>query len=165
MAFTNILGGALAAGGLIGSIFSGGSGDGGAQDSLAKAMELIEGQQTSLNQYFRSANTALESQYKTYYGQQMQAAVDALAKSGIYGSPISQKRQNRTMQALADTYANAKSQLAGQQMTAQGSINAQKVSYYQNLANIQYQKELANAQSESAMWSGIGGIGSALLFA
>lgn len=157
----NILGGAGLVGGLLGSL--GQSMPEYNMDAMSKAYELITKQQENINKYFNIANTALESQYKTYYGQSMQAAVDALAKQGIYGSPIAQKQQNRTIQALGDTYANAKSQLAAQQTEAQGSINAQLVNYYQNLANVQFQSGMAQAQGEGQKWGALGMLGGALI--
>lgn len=161
MAIVNVLGGILAGGGLIGAM--GSKMPSGGSEAMAKALELIQGQYANIDRYYKTANTALEGQYKTYYGQTMQDAVDALAKQGLYGSPVAQKRQNRVIKGLADTYAAAKSQLAGQKMQAEGTVNAQMIGYYQNLANLQFQQSAAEAQGQAQMFSGIGGIGGALL--
>lgn len=157
-----IIGAGLSIAGALGAF--GGKRDNSAADAaMQKALALIQGQQAGLDKYFKSANTALESQYKTFYSQTMQDAIDDIARRGIYGSPVAQKRQARITQSLADTYASAKSALAGQKVQAEGQINQQLVGYYQNLAQMQFQEGMAQAAGQSQLFSGIGGIGAALL--
>jgi hypothetical protein len=156
-----ILGAALMGAGLLGSLtqkkpkYNMGAMD--------EAYRLIEKQYGDVNAYFNEAGTAFEGQYKTYYGQTMQDAVGAIAGSGIYESPVSENYLNRQRTALGEQYATGKSQLAGQKMSALGQIDQQKVTYYQNLANIQYQKQLQKQQSKSQMFGTIAGLGAALI--
>lgn len=161
-----VLAGALMAGGLIGSL-SGNKGRNkaykAALGSLQQAGQLIDRQYANVNDYFNQADTAFESQYKDYYGTQMQDAVNALAGSGIYDSPVSELSLGRTRKALAQSYATGKSELAGQKMQALGSIDQQKISYLQNLASLQYNKQLSKQQEQSQLFGAIGGIGGSIL--
>lgn len=130
---------------------------------MDEALKLIEAQYGNVNTYFNEAGTAFEGQYQHYYGQSMQDAVNAIAGSGIYESPVSQNYLNRQQMALGETYATAKSQLAGQKMQALGSVDAQKISYYQNLAAIQNARAQQKSQSNQQLFGAIGSIGAALI--
>ena len=159
--FLNILGGGLLGGGLLGSLtqkrpkFN--------SSAMDSAYSLINDQYNQVNDYFNQANTAFEGQYQNYYGQQMQDAVNAIAGNGIFNSPVSENALNRNRMALSDQYAQGKSQLAGQKMQALGSIDQQKIAYFQNLANLQYEKAQQNQQSNNQLFSTIAGVGLALL--
>lgn len=158
-----ILGIGLTAAGLIGSYSASQKKikyDSSAMDS---ALSLIEEQYGNINTYFNQANTAFESQYQNYYGQSMQDAVNSIAGSGIYESPVSQNFLNRQQVALGETYASGKSSLAGQKLTALGSVDQQKIQYYQNLASLQYSRAQAKASKQSSIFSTIAGVGAALL--
>ena len=133
--------------------------------AMAPAGSLIEQQYGNINDYFDQANTAFEGQYSHYYGQTMQDSVNNIAGSGVYESPVSQNYLNRQQMALGDTYSTAKSQLAGQKMTAIGQVDQQKIGYLQNVAQMQYQRQLQQSQAKNNMFGAIGGIGSALLMA
>ena len=162
-----LLAGGLIAGGLAGSLFGSKKASKkaykAAMASMGQAGQLIEQQYTNVENYYNQANTDYETQYKSYYGQQMQDAVNAMAGTGIYESPVSEFSMGRTRQALATTYATGKSELAGQKMQAMGSIDAQKIGYLQNLASLQYNKALAKQQSQSQMFGLIGGLGTSIL--
>ena len=161
MGILGIAGGALLGGGLLGSLTSKRPKfDSSAMD---EAYNLINSQYGQVNDYFNEANTAFEGQYQNYYGQEMQDAVNAIAGNGIFESPVSENILNRKRSALSEQYAAGKSQLAGQKVSALGTIDAQKISYYQNLANLQYERAQQKQQSQSQMFSAIGGIGMALL--
>lgn len=122
------------------------------------AYNLINKQASDIDKYYQEADTSLESQFKSYYGQQMQDTVNALAAHGTYNSPVSQLQLNRTTQKLADTYANAKSTLAGQKLSAESNIETQMANYQMNLANAQYQQQLADYNSKNSLISSIGGL-------
>ncbi len=161
-----VLAGAMIAGGLAGSIF----GKKGSKKAYKQAMgsmnqagSLIEQQYGNVENYFNEAGSAFETQYQGYYTQQMQDSINAIAGSGIYDSPVSENYLGRNRQALAQTYATGKSELAGQKMQAMGSIDQQKVAYLQNLASLQYNKAMQKQQQQSQMFGAIGGIGSSLL--
>lgn len=93
----------------------------------------------------------------------MQNAVNALAGSGIYESPVSENQLNRTRQALGETYAAGKSELAGQKLAATSAIDQSKISYLQNLSNIQYNRAMAKQANRSSLYGTLGGLGAALL--
>jgi len=131
--------------------------------AMDEAYRLIENQYANIDKYFTEAGSAFESQYKNYYGQEMQDAVNQIAGSGIYESPVSQNILNRKQMALGETYAAGKSELAGQRMSAIGKIDQQKISYYQNLADMQYRREQQKAQSRIQTWGTIGALGAALI--
>lgn len=131
--------------------------------AMNQALALIEKQYGQVEEYFKEAGAAFESQYGTYYGQTIQDAVSSLAGRGIYESPVSEQALGRTRTALAETYATGKSQLAGQKMSALSSIDQQKIGYYQNLANIQYQQALAKQQKKASSFGMLGGLGGALI--
>ena len=160
MGIAGIVGGAMLGGGLLGSMSQKIKYDSSAMDS---ALSLIEEQYGNINTYFNQANTAFESQYQNYYGQTMQDAVNSIAGSGIYESPVSQNFLNRQQVALGETYASGKSSLAGQKLTALGSVDQQKIQYYQNLASLQYSRAQAKANKQSSIFSTIAGVGAALL--
>jgi len=160
MAFP-VLAGAMIAGGLIGSL---------SQKTpkydlgpTKNALAMIEKQYADIEQYFNETGAAFEQQYKGYYGQSMQNAVSDLASRGIYESPVGEQSLGRTRTALGEQYATAKSQLAGQKMSAVSAVDSAKVGYYQNLAQIQYQQQLAKQQKKSGIFGTIGGIGGSLL--
>jgi len=127
------------------------------------ALALIDKQERNLADYFKQAGANLETQYGRYYGTEMEGAVNTLANQGIYESPIAQKSIARKQAALAETYATAKSQLAGQQMQAQAGIDQARVGYLQNLASLHYQRQSAKMQGQSQLFGAIGGLGAALL--
>ena len=113
--------------------------------AMNQALALINTQTDNVNSYFQQAGAAFDSQYNTYYGQTMQDAANAIAGSGVYNSPVSENMLGRTRANLASTYATGKSNLAGQQMSALGGIDQQKVSYYQQLGNLQEQQSQQKA--------------------
>ena len=127
------------------------------------ALDLINKQEANLGEYFKTAGSAMEQQYGRLYGDEMGQAINMAASRGIYESPIAQKGIARKQAALAETYATAKSQLAGQQMQAQAGIDQQRVGYLQNLAGLQYQRQVAKMQGQSQLFGQIGGLGGALL--
>ena len=131
--------------------------------ALNEAGRLIEKQYGDVEAYFKEANTAFEGQYQNYYGNQMQDAVNQMANRGIYESPVSERALGRTRQALGETYASAKSQLAGQKMQAIGQIDQAKIGYLQNISNAQYSRQMAKQQQQGQMFSMLGGLGSSLL--
>lgn len=131
--------------------------------AMNEALALIEKQYGQVEEYFKEAGSAFETQYGTYYGQQVQDAVSSLASRGIYESPVSERLLGRIRTALAETYATGKSQLAGQKMQAISAIDQQKIGYYQNLASIQYQQALAKQQKKAQAFGMLGGVGGALL--
>lgn len=151
---------ALAAGGLLGGLMQ--KTPRYNMGAMNEVQRLIEKQYGDVENYFKEANAAFETQYGQYYGGQMGDIVNQLAGQGIYESPVSERALGRQRQALADTYATAKSQLAGERMSALGSIDQQKINYLQNLAGIQYQRQLAKQQKMSSVFSGIAGLGAAL---
>ena len=130
---------------------------------MNEAYRLISEQYGKIDNYFNEAGTAFESQYQGYASNTMQDAVNRLAGSGLYESPVGQKQLNRQQVALGETYAAGKSQLAGQKMQAIGQVDQQKISYYQNLASMQNQKAQQKYQSQQQMWGTIGGLGGSLL--
>ena len=127
------------------------------------ALDMINKQYNDVNQYFNEAGSAFEGQYKRYYGETMSDAISTMANQGIYESPVSERQLGRIRTGLAETYATGKSQLAGQKLSAMSAIDQQKVTYYQNLANIQYNRDLAKYQRRMSLFGGIGGIGTALM--
>ena len=156
-----LLAGGLMAAGLFGSLTAKRP----KYDSTAmdNAYRLIQDQYANVDKYFNEAGTAFESQYKNYYSNTMQDAVNKLAGSGLYESPVGQKQLNKQQVALGETYMAGKSELAGQKMQAIGSIDQQKISYYQNLANIQYQQQVEKANRKKGLFGAIGGLGGSLL--
>ena len=151
---------ALAAGGLLGGLFQ--KTPKYNMGAMNEVQRLIEKQYGDVENYFKEANSAFETQYGQYYGNQMGDIVNQLAGHGIYESPVSERALGRQRQALADTYATAKSQLAGERMSAMGAIDQQKINYLQNLAGIQYQRQLAKQQKQSSVFGGLAGLGAAL---
>jgi hypothetical protein len=131
--------------------------------AMNEVQALIQKQYGDVENYFKEANQAFETQYGQYYGGQMGDIVNQLAGQGIYESPVSERALQRQRQALADTYATGKSQLAGERMSAIGAIDQQKIGYLQNLANIQYQRQLAKQQKQSSVFGGVAGLGAALI--
>ena len=156
-----LLAGALIGGGLLGGLsqktpkFD--------MSAMDEAYRLIEEQSANTESYFKEAGSALETQYGNLYGQSMQDVINAVSSAGIYESPVAQNVIGRQQTALGETYAAAKSKLAGERLSALGSIDQQKVAYKQQLANLQYQKALAKQQKKSQIFSTMGGLGSALL--
>ena len=131
--------------------------------AMDEAYRLIEKQTGQVEEYYKEAGGALEQQYGNLYGQTIQDVVNAMATAGIYDSPVSQSVMARQQQALGETYATAKSKLAGERLSALGAIDQQRVAYKQQLANIQYQQALAKQQKKAQVYGAIGGIGRALL--
>ena len=156
-----LLAGGLIAGGLIGSLTQ--KTPKYDMSAMKSALDLIEKQYADIESYFAEAGSAFEEQYKGYYGEAMQGAVSQLANQGIYESPVGEKQLTRTRTALGEQYATAKSQLAGQKMSALGAVDQQKIGYYQNLAQLQYQKQLAKQQKKGSIFGTMGGLGGALL--
>lgn len=117
------------------------------QSAMDQAMAMIQQQYGNINAYFEQANKDLETQFGAMRGRTMTDAINALAGSGVYESPVSEYQLNRTRQGLAETYATAKSSLAGLKMSALSGIDQQKIGYYQNIANQQYQDALVRYQN------------------
>jgi hypothetical protein len=131
--------------------------------ALNQTGALIEKQYGDVESYFKEAGTAFEGQYSRYYGQQMQDAVSQMASRGIYESPVSERALGRKREALGESYAAGKSQLAGQKMQAIGQIDQSKINYLQNLAGAQYSRQMAKQQQQGQMYSMLGGLGGSLL--
>ena len=131
--------------------------------AMSQALALINSQTDAVNGYFQQANQAFGQQYNNYYAQTMQDAVNSLAGSGVYGSPVSENMLGRTRTNLAQTYATGISTLAGQKVTAEGGIAQQKVGYYQTLGGLAAAAAEAKEQRKSQMWSTIAGLGSSLI--
>jgi hypothetical protein len=93
----------------------------------------------------------------------MQSAVNNLASRGIYNSPVSQVGLNKTMQGLADTYANAQANLQGQKLNATSNIDSQRIQYQMNLANTKYQTQLQEYQNNQSTYGALGGLAGALV--
>jgi hypothetical protein len=115
---------------------------------MDQALAMIESQYGNINKYFEQAGKDLETQFGALKGRTMTDAVNTLATTGIYDSPVSEYQLNRTRQGLEETYSTAKSNLAGQKMSALSGIDSQKIGYYQNLADMQYQDSLTKYQSK-----------------
>lgn len=161
MAFGAILGAASLGAGLIGSLTS--KTPKYNMAAMNEALKLIDKQYTDTESYFNEAGRAFESQFSTYQGQTMQDAVNALAGTGIYESPVSENQLNRTRTALGETYAAGKSELAGQKLAATSAIDQSKISYLQNLSNLQYNRAMAKQANRSSLYSTLSGLGAALL--
>ena len=131
--------------------------------AMNEALNLINKQYTDTESYYNTANQAFDEQFGTYKGQTMQNAVNALAGSGIYESPVSENQLNRTRTALGETYAAGKSELAGQKLAATSAIDQSKISYLQNLSNLQYNRAMAKQANRSSLYGTLGGLGAALL--
>jgi hypothetical protein len=110
---------------------------------MNKAADMIDNQYGAINDYFTQAGNAFEAQYKTTYSDTMESAFNSLASRGIYDSPVGENSLRKARIGLADVYATGKSALAGQKMQALGSVDAQKISYLQNLSQAQYQQDQA----------------------
>lgn len=132
-------------------------------DSMNQALDLINKQYTNVNDYFKTAGQDLETQFGSMKSQTMTDAINSLASTGVYDSPVSEYGLNRTRKGLAETYATAKSSLAGQQMQAVSAIDSQKINYYQNLAGMQYQQALAKQQGKNQIFGSIASLGAALI--
>lgn len=130
---------------------------------MNQALALIEKQYGNIEEYFNEAGGAFEEQYKSYYGRSMQDAVSNIASRGIYESPVSERALGRTRTALGETYATAKSELAGQKLQAVSAVDQQKIGYMQNLASLQYQRQLARQQKKAQGFGMLGGLGGALI--
>lgn len=156
-----VLAGAMMAGGLIGSLTT--KKPKYNMAAMNQAGALIEQQYKNVNDYFTQANTAFEGQYSHLYGTTMQDTVNQMAGSGVYDSPVSQNALNRTQMALGEQYATGKSTLAGQKMSAIGSVDSAKISYLQNLASMQYQQAQEKAQRKRGMFGAIGSLGGSLM--
>ena len=130
---------------------------------MNEALRLIEKQYGDIETYFKEASGAFETQYQGFYGQTMQDAVSNMASRGIFESPASERGLSRTRRGLAETYATGKSQLAGQRLSAIGSVDQQKAGYLQNLANLQYSREMAKQQNRASKWGALGGLGGGLM--
>lgn len=161
MALLPILGAVSLVGGLLGSLtektprYS--------MKGMNAVQDLIEKQSRNLEEYYKQSGTALEQQFGTIYSQQMEDATSALASRGIYESPVSERSLGRTRATLADTYASAKSELAGQRLQAESNIDQQRVNYLQNLAQLQYNRQLAKQQKRSSIYGIMGSLGGAAL--
>jgi hypothetical protein len=130
---------------------------------MSQALALINTQTDAVNSYFQQAGAAFDQQYNTYYGQTMQDAANAIAGSGVFNSPVSENMLGRTRQSLASTYATGKSSLAGQEESALGGIDQQKVSYYQTLGGLQAQEAANKADRKQSTFNTILSVGASLL--
>ena len=130
---------------------------------MSQALALINTQTDAVNSYFKTANDAFQGQYNDYYGQTMQDAVNGIAGSGVYDSPVSENMLGRTRANLASTYATGLSTLAGQQMSALGGIDQQKVSYYETLGNMQATNDASKAAAKQATWNTIIQVGASMV--
>ena len=117
--------------------------------AMDQAYALINKQYSAVNEYFTQADSSFEEQYANTYGNEMTDAINAMAGSGVFDSPVSENALNRKRMALGETYAMGKSSLAGEKMRAIGQIDQQKVAYYQNLAQMQYAEQQAKANAKN----------------
>lgn len=166
MALPAIIGAVSLGAGLLGSLSGGKAAKKAYKAQIAalnEAQRMVEQQYGQIDDYFNQANQAFEQQYSGYYGQQIGEAVNRIANQGIYESPVSENVLNRTRTALGETYATAKSQLAGQRLQARAAVDSQKINYLQNLANAQYQRQMSQQQAKMQTFGMLGGLGTSLL--
>ena len=121
--------------------------------TMASALQTINQEYANISNYYDQASTDYDIQFKQQAGQTMTDAINSMAGNDVFESPVSERALNRTRTALNTQYAVGKSTLAGQKMTSLSAIDAQKVSYYQNLASLQLSAK--NAKRSSIM-QGIG---------
>lgn len=136
---------------------------GSAKDNLSMVAKMLDEQYSNLQAYYATANTEYENMYNMNYGQVMTDAINELAGTGVFESPVSEQALGRTRTALATQYATGKSQLAAEKMRAESTIDANRVQYYMNLANLNLQQQQAKAQAKSQLLGTAGGIAAALL--
>lgn len=127
--------------------------------SMNKAWDLITKQESNLNAYFDQAGQDFNTQYNSMYGREMQDAINAMAGTGVFESPVSENALNRKRAVLGETYAVGKSRLAGERMTAQSNIEQQKINYYSKLNDIQYQEAMNKYAAKNEMYGIIGSFG------
>mgnify|MGYP001765753070 CR=1 FL=1 len=127
------------------------------KSTMNNALAAINQQYADVSNYYDQADLEFETQFKSYRGQAMTDAINSMAQNDVFESPVSEKQLNRQRKALSEQYATGKSSLAGQKMSALGSVESQRINYYQNLASLQQQ---SSASKRSSIASGIGtGIG------
>ena len=126
------------------------------KSTMDAALQTINQQYADIENYYSQASDDYDTQFKQQSGLAMTDAINSIATNDVFESPVSERALNRTRTALNEQYAVGKSTLAGQKMSALGSIDAQKVSYYQNLASLQ--QSAKNAKRSSIM-QGIGAAG------
>lgn len=124
--------------------------------TMASALQTINQEYANISNYYDQASTDYDIQFKQQAGQTMTDAINSMAGNDVFESPVSERALNRTRTALNTQYAVGKSTLAGQKMSSLSAIDAQKVSYYQNLASLQLSAK--NAKRSSIM-QGIGAAG------
>ena len=117
------------------------------KSTMASALETINQEYANISNYYDQAATDFDTQFKQQAGQTMTDAINSMAGNDVFESPVSERALNRTRTALNTQYAVGKSALAGQKMSSLSAIDAQKVSYYQNLASLQ--QSAANAKRSS----------------
>lgn len=130
--------------------------------SLDAIAGMLEQNYKNIGDYFNQAEGDLATQYGSFYGNEMESAVNALAGSGVFDSPVSEKALQKKRLALAETFAGAKSQLAGQKMQAIAGADSQRIAYLNQLANANYQESMADYEQRKNMWGTIGSLGSSL---
>ena len=123
------------------------------KSSMNNALAAINQQYADINNYYDEADKAFETQFSSYRGQSITDAINSMAQNDVFESPASERALNRTRQGLTEQYATAKSTLAGQKMSALGSVNAQKVGYYQNLASLQMSNQASKRSGLGQMLS------------
>ena len=133
------------------------------KSSMNNALEAINQQYADINNYYDEADKDFETQFSSYRGQSITDAINSMAQNDVFESPASERALNRTRQGLTEQYATAKSTLAGQKASALGSVTAQKVGYYQNLASLQMQQRASKRSGMGSLFSAIGGIGGTLI--
>ena len=130
---------------------------------MDEAATLLTKQTNNINEYFNTASKDFDTQYASQYGTEMGDAINAMAGSGIFDSPVSENALNRKRKALGEQYAVGKSALAGQKMTALGQVDQQRISYYTNLSNMRYQEQQAKVNYKQQNTAMMGSMAAALI--
>ena len=128
------------------------------KSSMNNALAAINQQYADINNYYDEADKAFETQFSSYRGQSITDAINSMAQNDVFESPASERSLNRARQGLTEQYATAKSTLAGQKMSALGSVTAQKVGYYQNLASLQMQQRASKRSGMKSVLGAVGGV-------
>jgi len=126
--------------------------------SMDDALAMIQAQYGAINKYYEDAGKDLETQFGALKGRTITDAINQLANTGVYSSPVSEYQLNRERVGLEETYATAKSQLAGQRSAALSGIDAQRVGYYQNLSDMQYRNSIEKYKSNIENTGAVAGL-------
>lgn len=158
----NIIGGAIAGGGILAAMNNG-------QKTYEQA---TKGTQLAVSSLLPGMEARAAEEKKAFeadlagYGERAVKGVESgLAARGITDTKVRGEAVSRTRTGLSGAYASARAALSRAKLSATTGLQSALAGYYSDVAQKQYASQMAKYGAQMGLWGALGGLGTSLLTA